>query len=118
LVADLTVASQRDESTTSEPSGFHFHRTALGSFLDYDVDDPNYGHRSRDEFWDIVAGSLDRLGKRVSAEERKKIESAIAPKGQAPHAASRLDPKLHRQVQVEQPLRNRAQSILVRLATS
>ena len=60
------------------------HIALLGSFRDSDIENPNYGHRSRCDFWDTVTARLDRLGDRVSAEEPRKIEDAIARKVKPP----------------------------------
>jgi hypothetical protein len=56
------------------------HVTLLGSFLDR----PDFGARSRVWFWDNVNVRLNRLGNRVSPQDRKKIEDAIARKVKRP----------------------------------
>jgi hypothetical protein len=56
------------------------HIAHLGSFLDRS----DFAPRSRVWFWDNVNVRLNRLGNRVSPQDRKKIEDAIACKVKRP----------------------------------
>jgi hypothetical protein len=56
------------------------HVAFLGSFLDRS----DFGPRSRVWFWDNVNARLDRLGSRLSPQDRKKVEEAIARKVKRP----------------------------------
>jgi hypothetical protein len=56
------------------------HIAFLGSFLDRS----DFGARSRVWFWDSVNVRLNRLGNRVSPQDRNNIEDAIACKVKRP----------------------------------
>ena len=82
------------------------HIALLGSFLDRS----DFGARSRVWFWDNMNVRLNRLGNRVSPQDRKNIEDAIAWKVERPTPEEIEDHRKRPRLGRQGPCRQRAVS--------